>query len=441
LVSAGGAEYRNPRLALLGAIVVPRSRSIVDKDTPTRINVICIHIRYIRSGCRTIYPVSLGTAGMDEQRDPVTRSADESADLYEVSTWEQRSRFDRAAARIYGGLVRAGRTVVVLLALLILVAQFALGGLAAITDPWIGTFVLLSIVPAFGFAAYIWYADVTSSEPLSLLVGTFLLGILFAGFAAVLNTVAQPLFQSIPVVGMVLFFYVIVAPVEETVKLLAVRLYPFRRPEFDAVVDGAVYGAAAGLGFATIENAIYISQEFLAGSTPQPFVEAGRTAVFRLFAGPGHVIYSAFAGYYLGLAKFNEENAGPIVVKGLVIAALIHATYNSLVGVVPAVVTGFFPSIPSAAAFVGFVFVYDGIFGYLLYRKIARYRSAYEEFAATPTADAASPTRVDAAGGFDGDSRTESGVDADSAPGLGVDSGTESDDAAVDDDSRSRFDD
>ncbi|RBI58872.1 PrsW family intramembrane metalloprotease [halophilic archaeon] len=392
---------------------------------------------------------------MDEQRDPVARSADGSTDLYEVSTWEQRSRFDRFSTRVYAAIVRTTHTVVVLLALLILVAQFALGGLAAITDPWIGAFVLLSVVPAFGIAAYIWYADVTSSEPLSLLVGTFLLGILFAGFAAVLNSLAQPLFQSVPLVGMVLFFYVVVAPVEETVKMLAVRLYPFRRPQFDAVVDGAVYGAVAGLGFATIENAIYISQEFLASSTtPQPFVAAGRTAVFRLFAGPGHVIYSAFAGYYLGLAKFNEENAGPIVVKGLLIAALIHATYNSLVGVVPAVVTGLFPSIPATAAFVGFVLVYDGIFGYLLYRKIARYRSAYEEFAAAPTADAAPAAGLDdSAVGLEADSGAESddfvvGRDADSetesddsALGLDADSGTGSDDADTDDDSRSRFDD
>ncbi|WP_458207015.1 PrsW family intramembrane metalloprotease [Haladaptatus sp. NG-SE-30] len=316
---------------------------------------------------------------MDEKSDPVARGMDDSTDLYGISTWEQRSRLDWLATKLYGVVVGTARAFIILLAFAILLVQFALGGLAAITDPWVGTFILLSVVPAFALAAYIWHVDVTMSEPLPLLVGTFLLGVLFAGFAAVLNSYTEPLFSSIPVVGMVIFFYVIVAPIEETVKLLAVRLYAFRSSRFDAVIDGAVYGAMAGLGFATIENAIYISQEFLNSGGTNQFLQAGQTAVFRLFAGPGHVIYSAFAGYYLGLAKFNRENGGPIVIKGLLIAAFIHATYNSLVGFVPALASTFFPAVSPAMAYIGFVIVYDGFFGYLLYRKIDRYRRLYDE--------------------------------------------------------------
>src|SRR6056297_1114497 len=331
----------------------------------------------IMVGRRTIYPAPYASHRMDESRDPVARSADDSVDLYGVSTWEERSRFDWFAARVYGGIVTATRVVVVLLAAVILVAQFALGGLAVLTDPWVGAFVLLSVVPATALAAYIWYADVTTGEPLKLLVGTFMLGVLFAGFAAVVNTLAMPTFQGVPVVGMVLFFYLVVAPVEETVKWLAVRLYPYRRPSFDAVVDGAVYGAMAGLGFATIENAIYISQEVLATSTTaETFFRAGRTAVFRLFAGPGHVIYSAFAGYYLGLAKFNRENAGPIVVKGLIIATFIHATYNTIVTYLDTILDLAGITVAPGVAFIGFIIVYDSLFGYLLYRKISQYRNA-----------------------------------------------------------------
>lgn len=42
-------------------------------------------------------------------------------------------------------------------------------------------------------------------------------------------------------------------------KLLAVRLYAYNDARFAAVIDGAVYGTIAGLGFATIENGIHIS--------------------------------------------------------------------------------------------------------------------------------------------------------------------------------------
>ncbi|WP_115865207.1 PrsW family intramembrane metalloprotease [Halorussus litoreus] len=320
---------------------------------------------------------------MDGERDPVAEGTTDSADLYDVATWERRSWLDGLSSGVYWLLSTAAPYVVALFALVIVLGELVLFGVAAISyqNPVIAALVLLSVVPAFGLAAYIWYADVTTSEPVSLLALTFLLGVVLASFAAVVNTLFQPLFTLVPVVGTVLFFVVVVAPIEETVKWLAVRLYAFRSDRFDAVIDGAVYGAMAGLGFATIENAIYITQGLGEASTigSDAITAAGQTAAARLLAGPGHVIYSAFAGYYLGLAKFNRENAGPIVIKGLLIAAFIHALYNSIVTYLPDIVELTGLAIPTGVAFLGFVLVYDGAFGYLLYRKIARYRNAYRQ--------------------------------------------------------------
>jgi len=245
---------------------------------------------------------------------------------------------------------------------------------------------VLSAVPALVLAAYIYYADVTTAEPLTLLVGTFLLGVLFAGFAGILNDVlGYParligsgfgLFQP---TGLVFFFFVVVGPVEEAVKLLAVRLYAFRDDRFDAVIDGAVYGAAAGLGFATIENALYIVQNTgTVDGTLQALNAGSGIAAIRALAGPGHVIYSAFAGYYLGLAKFNPEDAGPIVLKGLLIAALVHATYNTFAGPVTAILSVVY-GIDQFVAFLAFVVVYDGIFVAILLRKLDTYRQAYKQ--------------------------------------------------------------
>lgn len=171
--------------------------------------------------------------------------------------------------------------------------------------------------------------------------------------------------------------------------MLAVRLYAYEDERFAAVVDGAVYGAVAGLGFATIENAVYISRavgEVGGLSLGLDLIGIGGdiTAV-RALAGPGHVVYSGFAGYYLGLAKFNPGDRGPIVVKGLVVAALIHATYNSTVGIGSGLIrlaTG----LPEIAAFFVYIVLYVGVFGYLLYRKIERYREAYLSAAAGESA-------------------------------------------------------
>lgn len=315
------------------------------------------------------------------QRDPVDRETRDSRDLYDVSTWERRSAVDTLAAWLYRIGVAGTKAFVVLLALAFLIAQFVLGGLGALSDPVVGVLVILSVVPAFAIAAYIWYIDVTTGEPLSLLVATFLLAVLFAMFAAVVNSLLQPAFAALPaLIGLPLFFFLVVGPVEETVKLLAVRLFAYRDVRFDAVIDGAVYGAAAGLGFATIENAIYITRGLEAGLAGIEVIgAAGDTAATRALAGPGHVLYSSIAGYYLGLAKFNRENAGPIVIKGVLIAAFFHGLYNTLSGTVPSLLVAAATWITPAVALIGFIVLYDGIVAYFLYRKLSAYRRAYAD--------------------------------------------------------------
>ncbi|SNZ17177.1 Membrane proteinase PrsW, cleaves anti-sigma factor RsiW, M82 family [Natronoarchaeum philippinense] len=317
---------------------------------------------------------------MGDRRDPLQERADGEQDLYDIATWESRSLLDRTAVAIYHGVRLVSIYLVIGLALLLLVTQLAASGYVIFRTPSLGLLTLLSAVPALALAAFLWQADPTVKEPLGPLAVTFLLAVLFASFAAVVNTVLRVPFAMVPVVGIVLYFFLVVGPIEEIVKLLAVRLYAYRGDAFQTVTDGAVYGAVAGLGFATIENTLYITREFLtaasAAGVGQQLEMAAETATQRAFVGPGHVIYSGFAGYYLGLAKFNPDDAGPIVVKGILTAALIHATYNTLVSALGLPFTGLLV----------LILVYDGFFGYLLYRKLARYRSAYER-----TSDEQSP--------------------------------------------------
>ncbi|WP_049986381.1 PrsW family intramembrane metalloprotease [Halobellus rufus] len=315
---------------------------------------------------------------MRERRDPIEEAADDSMDLYDVATWDVRTPLDKASSLIWRILAGSARLAIVLFAFLLLLG---IGGFAALTDPQVGLLTALSALPAIGLAAYVYSTDVASSEPLTLLVGTFLLGVLTANFAAVLNTVLQPYFQALGFLGTALFFFLVVGPVEETVKLLAVRLYAYTDDRFNAVLDGAVYGAMAGLGFAVIENALYITRQLpnqqLDLGLELIGIGGGITAI-RALAGPGHVIYSAIAGYYLGLAKFNPGNRGPIVVKGIILAALVHATYNTTVGIGSAGIAAI-TGLSGLAPFLIYVLIYDGVFGLFLLRKIQKYRNAYHD--------------------------------------------------------------
>jgi len=307
-------------------------------------------------------------------RDPVQQGLS-GEDLYDVAEWDAKSGLDRVAVVLHGLLRASRKWVLILVALVLFVVQLGFAGLLLIDRPQLGVLAALSAVPAVALVAYVWYGDPTRREPVESLAITFVLSVIFAAIAALVNTLLGGLFELIPVVGTVIFFFVVVGPIEETVKWLSIRVYAYETDEFDAVIDGAVYGAVAGLGFATIENTLYIAQGYMQAATMgdlTQFQRAVGTSLSRALVGPGHVLYSAFAGYYLGLAKFNPDNKGPIVVKGLVIAVLIHATYNTLVSIVPPLVPfGGFVSL------LAFVVVFDGVVGYLLYRKLSRYRSYY----------------------------------------------------------------
>jgi RsiW-degrading membrane proteinase PrsW (M82 family) len=308
-------------------------------------------------------------------RDPVQRGFDDE-DLYDVADWDPRSAFDRFSVSLYGFLHASRRYVLLVLAIVLFALQLSFAGLLVVRRPSVGVLALLSAVPAIALVAYVWYGDPTRREPLETLAITFVLTVLFAAIAALVNTILGGFFRLIPVIGLPLLFFLVVGPIEEYVKWLAIRTHAYETDTFGAVVDGAVYGAVAGLGFATIENTLYIAQGYMQAAsmgTMAQLQQAIGTATSRALVGPGHVLYSAFAGYYLGLAKFNPEDKGPIVVKGLLIAALIHGTYNTLVSTLPKVLP--FWNILTLLAFVA---LFDGIVGYALYRKLSRYRAYYK---------------------------------------------------------------
>ncbi|ERG90604.1 MAG: putative membrane protein [Haloquadratum walsbyi J07HQW1] len=313
---------------------------------------------------------------MVRPQDPIEEAADDSLDLYDIATWEVRSRTDRIASVLWWLLAGSARAIIIFIALTLLLA---VGGLAALTDPQTGILTALSAIPAVGLAVYVSLTDVTETEPILLLVATFLLGVLTANFAAVLNTILRPYFIGLGFISSIVFFFLVVGPIEESVKLLAVRLYAYSDDRFNSVLDGAVYGAMAGLGFAVIENALYIARQLPNSGLDLGLgligAGGGITAI-RALAGPGHVIYSAIAGYYLGLAKFNPGQRGPIVMKGILLAAVIHATYNATVGIgsgVIASITGLTGILP----YLIYVVFYDSLFGLMLFIKIQRYRSSY----------------------------------------------------------------
>ena len=195
-------------------------------------------------------------------------------------------------------------------------------------------------VPMFLFAAFVNWLDRYEKEPKLLLGAAFLWGVVIAGGGAfILNTISG--------IGIYVFTgsegaaefgtTSIVAPIiEEGLKGLAVLVvFLMFRNEFDSILDGIVYGAITAMGFAAIENVLYIYRN--------GFLESGWegfwTLVFIrvLLVGWMHPFFTAFTGIGLAIARMSRNILVKLIAvpMGYMVAVLAHAfhnTFSSLIG-------------------------------------------------------------------------------------------------------------
>jgi RsiW-degrading membrane proteinase PrsW (M82 family) len=147
-------------------------------------------------------------------------------------------------------------------------------------------------------------------------LGAFGLGIVAVAAAIVVGLFVDPFARSLSVTGALLFrAYVVAGLLEEAAKLAVVLYFISRHEEFDEVADGLVYTMAASLGFAVVENVLY-----LAGPSTVLLIR-GFTAV------PLHAAAGGLMGYFVGLYRIEGRGS---VFAGLLAAVLLHGTYDYL---------------------------------------------------------------------------------------------------------------
>lgn len=132
---------------------------------------------------------------------------------------------------------------------------------------------------------------------------------------------------------------------EETSKLVMLWLLLRKNRFFDEKVDGIVYAVFVSLGFAAVENIMYLFNNL---------DEIVRISVMRaLFAVPAHFCFGILMGYYYSLVKFYPATS--LLNKILVLAApvLAHGVYDSILFVIS---TGINPLL-SVILFILFLFL------------------------------------------------------------------------------------
>ena len=198
---------------------------------------------------------------------------------------------------------------------------------------------LLAVIPSVFLLIKVYQADKVEKEPAPLLFKLFIKGLESAFFAAVvevllinfgLNTLVR--LGLIEGEGSFLYHaieaFLIVAVAEEGFKYYFLKQTTWNHPAFDYRFDAVVYAVFVSLGFATIENILYVwGSQIESGTGLQLSVYRGVLSV------PAHCVFAVAMGIHYGAAKyaqgheqFDLEEAG--LRKAFLVPVLMHGFFD-----------------------------------------------------------------------------------------------------------------
>lgn len=190
--------------------------------------------------------------------------------------------------------------------------------------------VIAAVVPALIYVALIYSVDRYEKEPKGLLIATFLWGAVPSIILAIIiSTIFSiPFYAFDEGLGDAVSAIGIAPIVEESIKGLAILgILWWWRHELDSPLDGIIYGAMVGMGFAMVENTLYFLSVYDEGG-----VAAWGTNIFlrAIVFGLNHSLYTSMTGLGIAIARLSPNGFvrffAPI--GGWTLAVIIHAIHN-----------------------------------------------------------------------------------------------------------------
>ncbi|MFM2190920.1 MAG: Protease PrsW [Bacteroidota bacterium] len=179
----------------------------------------------------------------------------------------------------------------------------------------------LAAAPGLAICIYIYWKDKFDPEPKSLLIKSFFLGICSVAMTLLISFLVLPFLgfdeNSENLVWSLVSCVLSIGLVEEFSKYFFVRYFAYKKPAFNEPFDGITYCVIVSMGFATLENFMYVFNN-----------ENGfQVAIMRMFLSvPAHAVFGVIMGYHLGLQKhYNKKFAG---LYGLMLASVLHGLFD-----------------------------------------------------------------------------------------------------------------
>ena len=198
------------------------------------------------------------------------------------------------------------------------------------------TLVFIALAPVFIILFYVYFRDKYEKEPILLLIWALLSGMLItipilfieqglSSFAAAnLDPSSQIIWSA----------FVVAAGSEETFKFIALFILIWANKNFNERFDGIVYAVFVSLGFALVENLLYVVQ----GGISVGWLRA-------ITAVPAHALFGVTMGYYFGMARFSSGGMKTaFIIRALLWPIILHGFYDyCLMSEIPLLLLAFIP--------------------------------------------------------------------------------------------------
>jgi len=177
---------------------------------------------------------------------------------------------------------------------------------------------IIALAPVFVIGLYIYFRDKYEKEPIGLLIKSLIIGCLLpipVVFAEQYLVSIMPSLDG----GWPAFYnaFVVAGFTEEFFKYLALFLLIWGNRNFNEKFDGIVYAVFISLGFAAVENIMYVFQHGI-----------GTGYVRALVSVPGHALFGVTMGFYFGLARFYPKKRFIMLIKSLVYPIILHGIFD-----------------------------------------------------------------------------------------------------------------
>ena len=184
---------------------------------------------------------------------------------------------------------------------------------------------LLAVLPSIIIALLLFLSDKKEREPILEIIKAFFLGIVSIIITLIISFIFDIASINVNNLGMLelaVYSFISIALVEEFSKWIIAHLFVRKNKNFNYMYDGIIYFSFVSLGFATIENILYIASADLSTA----FIRAVTTV-------PAHVFFAMAAGYYYTLSikekrKNNIFLGNRYLFLSLLMPVLLHGFFD-----------------------------------------------------------------------------------------------------------------